>query len=178
MNPITLRRYLISQDGEFLWAMWRQERSREFFRRCPPGWTKEDVFRFEELMQCQLYMVCDGEWRMGLAIIAHICNYGLNCQVGLILDETLENQKFEGFGYGFYAMHALAKMIFEKSTIRKMSFRFLKKRKDIENSLKRAGMRKEGDFKENVKFRGAWEDELEYAISEKLYLKKYKDLFR
>lgn len=172
-KKIKIIRYQKEDHGEFLFEIYHNEKYREFFRRIPIGWSKENILNFEQMTNSQLFAVIVGECFVGFAIVTDIDNFELSAHIGLVLLEHYQDKKIGDLKIAFLAMYELTKMVFGKSTIRKVKMKFLKKRTDIEESLKNGGFKKEGDYESSIKFNGRFEDELEYAMTEEMFWRKY-----
>lgn len=172
---IELERYVPSEHGEMLWRMYKDKDYGEFFRRCPKTWRKEDVLKFEELTGSQLFVcMLVGIEAVGFAVITNICWYGLNAQVGLMLKIEYRDEIRNGHKLAYWSMLSLADLFFNKMPLQSMSFRFLKKRSDIEKSLVKGGLRKDGEYPKRVLFDGNMEDELEYSLDKEKYEVMYR----
>jgi len=173
-NPVILERFN-SDHYELLWEIFRNKKYSDFFRRCPPTWGKKDIENFETSTNSQLFLCkIEGIEPLGFAVITNIDWYGLSSQVGLVLIDKFQDEVRGKFKFAFWCMLALAQIVFDKMPLRRMSFKFLKRRNDIETSLQRAGLAKEGETKESCIVDGIMEDEIEYCLYKDHYDMMYK----
>lgn len=175
---VRLTRFNKETDGELLWNIYQDDQYSEFFRRAPPSWTSLEVHNFESLTQSQLFTVLWDEWPVGFAVVTQIDPFALTCQVGLLLFPDYRDKIVDGYKIGFWSIYRLCEMLFERTTIRKLSMRFLKSREDIEKSLSRSGFWKESDLKESCLCYGKFQDEFEYAFNKESFEKVKESVCR
>jgi len=172
-NPIKLFRYTKDKANLF-WDIYNDDKYYEFFRRIPPSLRKEDIENIESITSSDMYsceMDCDV---LGFAVVTKIDWYGLGAQVGLVLLDKYQDESRNGHKLAFWAILALARILFDKMPLRRMSFKFLAKRIDIERSLQKGGLRREGYFDKSCIVNGIFEDELEYCLDKDHYEVMYK----
>ena len=169
MKRIRLTRFNKEVDGELLWQTYQDDDFCEFFRRIPPSWTREDAINFEAHTQSQLYTILWDEWPVGFAVVTAVCPYSLTCQVGALLFKDYRDKIVDGFKIAFWSIFRLAEMLFNKTTIQKMSMRFLTSRQDLVKGCERSGFRKEGEFKNSAFCYGKLQDEYEYALDKEAF---------
>lgn len=125
--------------------------------------------QFETITQAQLFTVLWDEWPCGFAIVGTICPYALSCQAGLLLFPDYRDKVVDQMKIAHWSLYRLCEMLFERTTMRRVSFRFLKSRTDIEHSFQRAGFLREGDYKESAFCYGMFQDELEYTCTQDIF---------
>lgn len=174
---IYLKRYSKEEHGNLIYDAYCDKDDAEFFRRCPPTWNKEQCIDFEAQTGSQLYVIYDSDSHEPFAMcsLAHFCTYTLSCQVGIIVFNEFQRQKKDGQPYSKLAMMEVADLLFLKMIFKKMKCLFLAKRKDIVSMFEHYGFTKEGEFKDEIYFNGEWHDELEYALTKEVYVRKHKN---
>lgn len=172
-KEVTIERFT-KNDIELFWNFYREPKYAEFFRRCPKIWTKDELLDFEKTTTSTLFKIILDEQIIGFIILNDVCWYGLSSKIGIGLFEKYHDLRIADGKVCFLAMREIGSLCFDQMPLRKISVKFLKKREDIEQSLIKAGFKKEGEFKENVIYDGNFEDELEYALMKPDYNKLYK----
>ena len=166
---VRLVKYSKEVDGNLLWYMYNSEDYSEFFRRIEACQDKQNILNFPENYHCALYTVLFEETPIGFCVLQQIDPFGQSAQAGLMLHKEYQNKKCEELPLAFHAIYRLAELCFDKSSFRKLSFRFLKSREDIAKSFEKSGLKKEAELKENVLYRGNFVDELEYSLFKDYY---------
>jgi hypothetical protein len=172
-NPVTIRRFEKTEDGDLLINAYRDPEYKDFFRRVSIDWNKEQILNFEANTGAQVHTIFYGEHRLGFCEISRVCNFGLTFQAGIILFKDYHDQVIEGRKVCFWAMKALGDFIFGNTHLRKMQMMFLSSRKDIEASLLKAGLTFEATFPYNIKINDEYVSETQYYILKEDYYKKY-----
>lgn len=179
MNPLHIERYNKEEHGEELISIYRDPLYRQLFRRLPVGLTKDEILNFETQASpgSQLYAIIstDSKLLVGFGLLSTFCNYGLHAQVGMVLKEDFQSSKIGLKNYSFYALKAFLTMIFSNLPIRKLKFKFLAFRKDLEHVFEKYGWVNRTEFKDDCIFDGEFQDELEYSMYRDFFLKTYKD---
>ena len=177
MNPFRIQRYEPELHGNDFVELYHNPNNREFFRRFPVGWTTQDILRFEDQSQGQLYAVIEIETNtiIGFGYFGSFCNYGLHCQSGVILKDKYKAYKIRDKNCSYYATVALFNMLFKTTPIRKIKWKFLASRKDIEHVCLSYGFCNRTEFKDDCIFDGKYVDELEYSIYRDYFLETYED---
>ena len=168
---IRITRYNKDVDGELLWNTYNDPRYVEFFRRIPPSLTRPELLNIESITQSQFFTVLWDEWPCGFVVVSQIENFGLSCQSGVVLFEDFQDKPVDGMKIAFWALYKLCELLFEKTTMRRVSFRFLESRKDIENSFIKAGFKKEGSYEASSFCHGEYQNELEYMCNKEIFKK-------
>jgi hypothetical protein len=174
MNPLILKRYEESEDGELFIDVAQNPKNREFFRRVPVGQKKQNWINFEVETNSQLYVILEGDYKAGFCIVSKMCNYSLSFHAGIVLLEEFQDAEVEGKKYCFWAMLALCFMVFGTTPFRKMKINFLESRKDLKASLTKAGFKKEARFIKEVNHNGDYQNELQYYLLKDQFYRIYK----
>lgn len=143
----------------------------EFFRRFTADLNLKSFENMETWLSGTIFSFGEGEL-YGFASLSEIDVFGKSAQLGIIVLKKHRDLYFNDKKTAYLATSQFVDFVFRKIDLNKVSFRFLASRKDIEENLKRNGFTKEGDFKENVFYNGAYRDELSYSILRKDFLKE------
>lgn len=162
---IILERFFNEEHWQFLWETYNNDAYADFFRRTPVALRKDQVAKdFESITSSKLFIVKSDDVIVGIVCIAGECPFSLSCNIGILIFECFQKQ---GLLVGI--IEKTADYIFNKTNIRKIKVRILKRNLMLNNVVEKYGLIKEGEYKEEI----LGLDECEYALTKSI-LQAYK----